>query len=101
MLGHYSDVVQQWAVSRQVNWCFIEPGSQAQNAYIERFNGTYRREVLDANCFITIEDVRTETQRWMPIYNEQRFHRAIGNLPPMVFKRQWQERQFLLSTGSA
>lgn len=34
---------------------------------------------------------RAETRRWMPIYNEQQSHQAIGNLPPMVFKRRWQE----------
>lgn len=94
-----SEIVQAWARAKGVTWHFIEPGCPAQNAYIERFNGTYRVEVLDANCFLTLADVRWETQRWLPIYNEQRAHQSIGNLPPMVFKRQWQQRQSLLSAG--
>lgn len=93
--------VQAWATANGVEWKFIEPGCPAQNAYIERFNGTYRTEVLDANCFPTLDAARMETQRWLPIYNEQRSHRAIGHLPPMVFKRRWQQRQSLLSSGSA
>ncbi|HET9033319.1 MAG TPA: transposase [Dokdonella sp.] len=80
---------------------FIQPSCPAQNAYIERFNGTYRVEVLDANKFPTLAATRAETQRWMPIYNQQRCRQAIGNLPPLVFKRQWQERRSLLSDGSA
>ena len=77
------------------------PESGAQNAYIERFNGTYRTEVLDAHCFLTLDHVRAETAKWMPIYNEQRSHKSIGKLPTMVFKRRWQERQSLFSNGSA
>ena len=96
-----SHVVQEWARSKGIAWHFIEPGCPDQNAYIERFNGTYRVEVLDACSFPTLADARTETQRWLPIYNEQRSHRAIGKLPPMVFKRRWQERQSLFLTGSA
>lgn len=96
-----SQAVQAWAKANDVTWHFIEPGCTAQNAFIERFNGTYRIEVLDANRFPTLADARAETQRWMPIYNEQRSHQAIGNLPPVVFKRRWQERQSLLLNGSA
>lgn len=95
-----SHVVQAWAKANSIHWHFIEPGCPAQNAYIERFNGTYRTEVLDANAFPTLEDARAETRRWLSVYNEQRCHQAIGNLPPMVFKRQWQHRQSLLLTGS-
>jgi len=96
-----SEIVQSWARAKGVTWHFIEPGCPAQNAYIERFNGTFRVEVLDANCFLTLADARAETQRWLPIYNEQRAHQAIGNLPPMAFKRQWQQRQSLFSVGIA
>lgn len=96
-----SHVVQAWAKANNVAWHFIQPGCPAQNAYIERFNGTYRTEVLDAHCFLTLDHVRAETAKWMPIYNEQRSHRSIGKLPPMVFKRRWQERQSLFLIGSA
>ena len=96
-----SHAVQAWAEANHITWDFIQPGCPAQNAYIERFNGTYRVEVLDANLFPTLAAARAQAQCWMPIYNQQRCHQAIGNLPPLVFKRQWQERRSLLSNGSA
>jgi len=96
-----SEAVQKWASTNGVAWHFIEPGCPAQNAYVERFNGTFRVEVLDANRFQTLGDARAQIAHWIPIYNEQRSHKAIGNLPPMVFKQRWQERQSLLLTGSA
>ena len=43
-----SEIVQAWARAKGVAWHFIGPGCPAQNAYIERFNGTFRVELLDA-----------------------------------------------------
>ena len=95
----------EWAAAHRVAVHYSQPGKPDQNAYIERFNGTYRVEVLDANRFETLADVRAETERWLPVYNEQRIHSAIGDLPPRVFKQQWQQRQnpeqSLLSGGRA
>ncbi|MBK7043740.1 MAG: IS3 family transposase [Rhodanobacteraceae bacterium] len=94
--------VQKWAERQGITWNFIEPGEPAQNAYIERFNGTYRHEVLDANLFDTQCEVRQLTNEWMEIYNGLRIHSAIGNLPPRVFKQRWQQRNTsLLLTGVA
>lgn len=89
-----SEVLQTWARDKGIRWDFIQPGCPAQNAYIERFNGTYRLEVLDANQFQSIEQARAITEEWLATYNEQRTHSAIGHLPPLAFKRRWQQRLF-------
>ena len=89
-----SETVQAWARAKNIRWDFIQPGCPAQNAYIERFNGTYRLEVLGAHQFFTLDDARTVTEEWLAVYNEQRTHSAIGHLPPLASKRKWQQREF-------
>lgn len=96
-----ADLLQQWAKARGINWEFIQPGKPAQNAFIERFNGTMRNEVLDANSFRSLGEARTETHRWMKIYNETRTHRSLGKLPPSEFKARWQRQQSPSKTGTA
>lgn len=78
-----------------VDWCrhhgieirYIQPGKPNQNAFIERFNKTYRQEVLDAWLFRSLDEVRTITERWLKIYNEYRPHDSVGRVPPAVFRR--------------
>ena len=47
-------------------------GKPDQNAFIERFNRTYREEAQDAHLFDSIEQVRDLTESWIPQYNEER-----------------------------
>ena len=35
-----------WALKNNILLDFIEPGSPAQNAYIERFNRTFRQDLF-------------------------------------------------------
>jgi hypothetical protein len=66
---------------------FIQPGKPDQNAFIERFNKTYRDEVLEAYVFETVEQVREITETWLHEYNEERPHDSLGRVPPLTFMR--------------
>ena len=75
----------EWAEEHQVLLDFIEPGKPAQNAYIERFNRTFREDVLDAYLFSSLQEVRELSLAWLEDYNAVRPHASLGNLTPLEF----------------
>ena len=74
-----------WAEKKGIILEYIQPGRPMQNGYIERFNKSYRTEVLDMYLFRTLDEVRVITSKWMAEYNEVRPHESLGNLPPRAF----------------
>ena len=64
---------------------FIEPRKPTQNSFIERFNRTYREEVLDLYIFNNLSEVQQITQNWLKQYNEERPHESLGNLTPAEY----------------
>jgi len=84
-----------WCDKNKIIVRFIQPGKPDQNAFIERFNRTYREEVLDAYLFESLVDMREITDAWIVRYNEQRPHDALGSLPPARY------RERLLATANS
>ena len=78
--------------SRQVTLQFIQPGKPMQNAYIERKNGTLRRELLNAYLFYTLTEVRAMIEEWRRDYNTERPHKGLGYLSPLKYAEQHQRR---------
>lgn len=75
----------EWCQAQGITLGHIQPGKPNQNAYIERFNRTYRYEVLDAWLFGSLQDARDITNDWMTIYNTKRPHDSLGGAPPLDF----------------
>ncbi|OCG61143.1 transposase [Gilliamella sp. Nev3-1] len=75
-----------WAKSHDIAIDYIQPGSPYQNGYIERFNRTYRTEVLDLYLFNNLAQARRITEEWLTIYNTERPHEALNNMTPIEYK---------------
>lgn len=74
-----------WCAAHRVAMHHIQPGKPDQNAYIERFNRTYRTEVLNAHLFESIAELREVTDAWLRVYNSERPHDSLGRQPPLSF----------------
>ena len=72
----------QWAEEHSVALEFIKPGKPTQNTFIERFNRTYRTEILDFYLFRTLNEARKITESWLNEYNSERPHESLNNLTP-------------------
>jgi putative transposase len=80
-----SDKLQLWCEERNIQLQFIQPGKPVQNAFIERNNGSLRRELLDAYHFFTLQQVRLMAEEWQQDYNSSRPHQALGFVPPLEY----------------
>lgn len=75
-----------WAKANGVAIRYIQPGKPNQNAYIERFNRTFREEVLDQHLFARLDDVREAAHWWMLDYNQARPHDSLGGMTPAEYR---------------
>ncbi len=71
----------EWAEKHAVKLEFIQPGKPTQNAFIERFNRTYRTEILKLN------EVREITEIWLSEYNCERPHESLNNMTPEEYRQ--------------
>lgn len=84
-------LTQQWCEGHAIEFKYIQPGKPTQNAFIERLNGSFRRAVLNAYVFESIDQVRSIVVEWMEDYNNHRPHEALGNIPPVEYAKLLQE----------
>jgi len=74
---------KDWLLRVGITPIQIYPGSPWENGYNERFNGTLRREILNAEWFATTRQAQTVINQWLRQYNHIRPHHALGMLPPV------------------
>ncbi len=79
--------LDQWAFEHGVELRLIKPGKPTQNAFIERFNQTYRTEILDFYLVRTLNEVREITERWVSEYNCERPHELLNNMTPEEYRQ--------------
>ena len=67
---------------------YIQPGRPMQNTFVERKNGSLRRELLNAYLFDSLREVRIMCEEWRNYYNTQRPHKALKYLTPNKYAQQ-------------
>jgi putative transposase len=76
---------RDWCAANGIEIQFIQPGRPMQNGYIERFNRTFRENILDAYLFDNIMQVQILAEEWIQDYNCNRPHQALGGKTPMEY----------------
>jgi putative transposase len=89
-----STKLELWGEENKVGLSFIQPGKPMQNGYVERFNGSIRRELLNAYLWRSISDLRIKAEEYRQDFNSSRPHDALGDLTPLEFANQKKELQF-------
>ena len=78
-----SHKLDAWCKENKLKLVFIQPGRPQQNAYVERCNGSIRRELLNAYVFKTLSEVREKAEEWMFDYINHRPHEVLNNRAPV------------------
>jgi putative transposase len=85
-----SQAMEQWSEANKVSWHYIQPGRPMQNAYVERKNGSMRRELLNTWMFESLREARIRCEDWRWDYNHERPHKSLGYLSPIDYAAQHQ-----------
>ena len=78
-----SHKLDEWCRKNNIFLLYIQPGKPMQNGYVERCNGSVRKELLNANVFYTLAEVRAYIEEWMLDYNNERPHKSLGYRAPV------------------
>ena len=88
-----SATLAEWAEEHDIELEFIKPGTPTQNSYVERFNRTYRDEILNMYVFKTLTEVRERTENWIQEYNDERPHDSLADLTPWEYLAKHETRE--------
>lgn len=80
-----ADSLIAWLKEQGVSAAFVEKGSPQQNSFVERFNGTMRRELLNGELLHSVTEARVVIGEWVELYNTVRPHRGLGMKTPSGF----------------
>jgi putative transposase len=77
-----SRAVDQWAYQNQVQLDFSRPGKPTDNAHVEAFPGSLRRELLTQHWWGDLAEVQRMLDAWREDYNNVRPHSGLAHHPP-------------------
>ena len=81
-----SKALDHWTYWNRVQLDFSRPGKPTDNAYIESFNASLRRECLSQHWFTSLADAEAKLSAWRDEYNNSGPHSSLEDLPPAHFR---------------
>ncbi len=82
-----SSTLQIFCKQQSIQLQFIKPGKPMQNGFVERFNRTYREDILDAYLFSNIRQVNQLTEEWIKDYNTLHPHKSLNGYSPIGYRQ--------------
>ena len=81
-----SGALDHWGFWNQVRLDFSQLGKPTDNAAIESFHNSFRREYLTKHYFIHLTDAQRTIEQYRSGYNHNRRHSSSGKVPPARFR---------------
>ena len=78
---------KDWCKINGIERVYSKPGKPMQNGYIERFNRTFREDVLDAYLFSSTKQFNVLALKWCEDYNDNHPHKSLGKISPRAFRK--------------
>jgi len=85
-----SEDYRNWCKDQGITRLYSNPGRPMENGYIERFNRTFREEVMDAYLFNSISQFNIVAEKKIDDYNKNHPHKSLGRKSPAEFARREQ-----------
>ncbi len=95
-----AEALDQWAYANKVELDFSRSGKPTDNAFIESFNASVRKELLNTRWFDNLQEARRAARSWRREYNEIRPHRSLSNKTPQAFAASAKEARSLEKSHS-
>lgn len=80
-----SKALDLWAAEHGVTLCLVRPGKPVENCFDESFNGTFRKDRLDAHWLENLGHECRVIESWRLDYNNDRPQLGPGDLAPAEF----------------
>lgn len=95
-----ADIVKEFLAEHDVAHAPIAKGRPQQNCYVESFNASMRRELLNGELLHSVREARVVIGRWIEEYNNDRPHRGLGMRTPAAVARE-ARKELANNTGRA
>lgn len=76
---------KEWCLKNNVQCVYSEPGKPMQNGFVERFNRTFREDILDAYLFTSLGQFQLIAEKWQEDYNKYHPHKSLNKMSPKEY----------------